>query len=57
MPEYRLFHFKGEHVERADHLLASDDLEAVHLAKPLAEEQTAELWRGARKIKVFNPAI
>jgi hypothetical protein len=55
MPEYRLFHFKGDHIERADNLSAHDDLDAVGKAAQLVDGKVAELWRSGRKIKTFNP--
>lgn len=55
MPEYRLYHFKRGHIERADNLRANDDLEAGQRAGEMVDHQTAELWRGARKLRVFNP--
>ena len=56
MPEYRLYHFKRGHIERAENVTAADDLDAVGKAEQLVDVQLAELWRGARKIKTFNPA-
>jgi hypothetical protein len=54
MPDYRLYHFRRERIERADSMTATDDLEAVRLSSSLVDGQTAELWRGARRIKTFN---
>jgi hypothetical protein len=54
MPEYKLYHFKRDHVQRAEHVKAVDDLEAVKKAAPLVESELAELWRGARRIKTFS---
>jgi hypothetical protein len=55
MPDYRLYHFNRGHIERAETLSANDDLKAVAGAEPLVEGRTVELWRGARRIKTFNP--
>jgi hypothetical protein len=54
MPDYRLYHFRRERIERADSMTAVDDLEAVRKSSNLVNNQTAELWRGARRIKTFN---
>lgn len=54
MPEYRLYHFNGDHIRRAETLTAGDDLEAIAKAQPLIGDEKAELWRGARRLKTFN---
>ncbi|HYD36816.1 MAG TPA: hypothetical protein VEA60_04335 [Allosphingosinicella sp.] len=57
MPDYRLYHFKRERIERAESMTAADDLEAVRISSDLVEGGPAELWRGARRIKTFNEPI
>ena len=54
MPEYRLYHFKGDHIRRADSLTAADDGQAITKAEQLVDGQLAELWRGGRKVRTFN---
>lgn len=58
MPEYRLYHFKRERIQRAENITAADDLDAIARAETLIDGQLAELWRGGRRLKVFNaPAL
>ena len=54
MPEYRLYHFKRDHIQRAETMTAVDDLAAVADAETRIDGQTAELWRGGRRLKTFN---
>lgn len=55
MPEYRLYHFKRRHIERAEAVVASDDVAAISTARPLVDGRMVEVWRGARRIHTFNP--
>lgn len=54
MPDYRLFHYKHDHIERADILSAADDLDAIRWASKMASGGVAELWRGAECVTIFN---
>jgi len=54
MPEYRLYYFKRKHIERAENVTATDDLDAIGKAEQMIDGQLTELWRGARKLKTFN---
>ena len=55
MPEYRLYHFKRDHIRRVDNVSASDDGEAIGKAEKLVDGEVAELWRGGRKVMTFTP--
>ncbi|QAY75984.1 hypothetical protein [Sphingosinicella sp. BN140058] len=54
MPDYRLFHYKHDHIERADILSAADDLDAIRRSSKMASDGVAELWRGAECVTIFN---
>lgn len=54
MPEYRLFHFSGGRIVRADVIVAEDDTLAIEEAIQKAGGKPAELWRGAAKVRVLN---
>ena len=54
MPGYRLYDFREGHIVKARTLDAEDDAEAIEKGRALAGDQTAELWEGPRKVKIFN---
>ena len=54
MPEYRLYHFKGDHIRSVDTLSAPGDVEAIVKAEQMVDGMLAELWRGGRKVQTFN---
>ncbi len=56
MPEYRLYYFKRGHIERAETLAARDDVVAVRTASAIVDNHSAELWRGAARLKILNGA-
>jgi hypothetical protein len=56
MPYYRLYHVKKDHFAAVDDFEAEDDVQAVRHAQTLNGTSTAELWSGARRIKIFRPA-
>lgn len=54
MPEYRLYHFKGDRIRHVDTVTAGDDLEAIGKAETLTNGRKAELWRGGCKVRAFD---
>ncbi len=54
MPEYILYCFAGNRLERCDRFDAGDDAEAIEEAVRRQDGKAAELWAGARKIDTFE---
>ncbi|HEX8527847.1 hypothetical protein [Allosphingosinicella sp.] len=54
MGDYRLYHFRREHIAQAESLSAADDVAAIGQAERLVKTEVAELWRGARRVKTFK---
>jgi hypothetical protein len=54
MPEYVLYCFAGNKLERCDRFAAGDDAEAIEEAVRRHDGKAAELWTGARKIYTFE---
>ena len=54
MPEYVLYCFAGNKLERCDRFAAGDDPEAIEEAVRRHDGKAAELWTGARKIDAFE---
>jgi hypothetical protein len=54
MPEYVLYCFAGNKLERCDRFNASDDAEAIEEAVRRHDGKAAELWTGARKVDAFE---
>ena len=54
MPEYVLYCFAGNKLERCDRFDAGDDAEAIEEALHRYDGRAAELWSGNRKIDTFE---
>ena len=54
MPEYVLYCFQGNKLERCDRFDAADDSEAIEEAVRRHDGKAAELWCGARKVDAFE---
>ena len=56
MTYYRLYFMAGAHVVNADGFEADDDREAIRQAEQQADRYSVELWRGRRKMGLFQSA-
>jgi hypothetical protein len=54
MKEYILYCFEGSKLLRCDSFSAPDDHAAIEEAIARHDGAAAELWRGSRKVKVFE---
>jgi hypothetical protein len=54
MPEYVLYCFAGNKLERCDRFGAGDDAEAIEEAVRRHDGKAAELWTGTRKVDTFE---
>jgi hypothetical protein len=54
VPEYLLYCFRDQSLTRCDTFFAPDDEAAIEGAVIRHDGAAAELWRGSRKIKVFE---
>lgn len=52
MTHYRLYFMNPHsgHIERAEHLLARDDGDAISISEALLDGKPMELWRDGRKV-------
>lgn len=54
MEDYILYFFRNDRCQRADVIRAESDELAIERAEKLAEQRSAQLWCGGRKLKVFK---
>ena len=54
MTYYRLYFMSGAHVVNADGFEADDDRQAIRHAEDQADHYSVELWRGRRKMGLFQ---
>ena len=58
MPQYRLYFLDAAgHINRRVELDCRDDDEAIERANKHEIGYGMELWRGARRVKVFKPHV
>jgi hypothetical protein len=56
MPEYRLYRFRDNHIYRVEIVAAESDSEASDKAEKIANGEPVEIWRGGRRVGMFNRA-
>lgn len=59
MPYYRIYHFNrsNDHINRADEIEATDDVQAVAIARNSDRETAVEVWQEGRKVlRLEGPA-
>jgi hypothetical protein len=54
MATYQLYHLRNGQLVGSDHIEASDDGDAVRVARERAEGRVTEIWSDSRRIRIVG---